>query len=70
MSTGDSAAPSPPEVVAAVPAAPVKKTSIVDMIWNDSTKLTIYLAIWYLGNIYCKLKFRSHENIKKTLEKH
>ena len=28
------------------------KKSFVDMIWNENTKLTIYLAVWYLGNIY------------------
>jgi solute carrier family 35, member E1 len=36
------------------PVAPVaeKKSSFIDLIWNDGTKLTIYLAVWYLGNIY------------------
>lgn len=32
-----------------------EKKSIVDIVWNKDTKLAIYLAIWYLGNIYCKL---------------
>ena len=31
-----------------------QKTSFIDKVWNSQTKLTIYLAIWYLGNIYCK----------------
>lgn len=29
-----------------------QKTSFIDKVWNSQTKLTIYLAIWYLGNIY------------------
>jgi hypothetical protein len=36
-------------VVAA--AAPEEK-GILSMIWNESTKLAFYLAIWYSGNIY------------------
>jgi len=28
------------------------KTSLLDKVWNKNTKLTIYLSIWYLGNIY------------------
>jgi len=31
-----------------------EKTSFIDKIWNSQTKLTIYLGIWYLGNIYCE----------------
>jgi len=30
---------------------PAKK-SFIDSIWNENTKLSAYLAIWYLGNIY------------------
>jgi len=33
------------------------KTSLLDKVWNKNTKLTIYLAIWYLGNIYCTSSF-------------
>jgi len=36
------------DVVATEPA----KKSFLDSIWNDSTKLFAYLAVWYLGNIY------------------
>lgn len=35
---------------AVVAAAP--KTGFFDMIWNENTKLFVYLAIWYVGNIY------------------
>lgn len=35
-------------------AAPAPKKSFLDLIWNENTKLTVYLAVWYLGNIYCK----------------
>jgi len=28
------------------------KKSFIDLIWNENTKLSIYLAVWYLGNIY------------------
>lgn len=27
--------------------------SFISKIWNEKTKLVIYLGIWYLGNIYC-----------------
>jgi hypothetical protein len=27
--------------------------TFIDKIWNDDTKLATYLAVWYLGNIYC-----------------
>jgi len=47
-----SPAPAAVEVVAAAPAPPAPKKSFIDLIWNDGTKLTIYLAVWYLGNIY------------------
>ena len=30
------------------------KTGFFDLIWNENTKLIVYLAIWYVGNIYCK----------------
>lgn len=36
------------EVVAAAPPAVEKKGGL----WNDTTKLITYLAVWYLGNIY------------------
>jgi hypothetical protein len=35
-------------------AAPAPKKGLFDSIWNENTKLTFYLAVWYLGNIYCK----------------
>lgn len=44
-----SPASSAAEVVAA---EPEKKGGLMSMIWNEGTKLTIYLAVWYLGNIY------------------
>ncbi len=28
--------------------------SLISYIWNENTKLMFYLAVWYLGNIYCK----------------
>lgn len=28
--------------------------SFIDKVWNDDTKLATYLAVWYLGNIYCE----------------
>lgn len=37
-------------VVAA--AAPEENKGFLSLIWNESTKLAIYLAIWYSGNIY------------------
>ena len=44
------------EIVGAskAPAAPAAKKSLFQTIWNENTKLTFYLAVWYLGNIYCK----------------
>lgn len=39
------------------------KTSLLDKVWNKNTKLTIYLAIWYLGNIYCTSSFFLHDAI-------
>ena len=42
------------EPAAEIVAAEAKKSSFIDLIWNENTKLTIYLAVWYLGNIYCK----------------
>jgi hypothetical protein len=32
-------------------------SSFIDKIWNDDTKLATYLAVWYLGNIYCEFGF-------------
>ena len=40
------------EIVAAN--ATEEKKGFLSTIWNDNTKLTVYLAVWYLGNIYCK----------------
>jgi hypothetical protein len=37
---------------AEIVAAETKKTSFIDSVWNDSTKLFAYLSVWYLGNIY------------------
>lgn len=37
-------------VVAA--AVEVPKKTLMDRVWNDQTKLSVYLAVWYLGNIY------------------
>ena len=31
-----------------------ESSTLLDKIWNDNTKLLTYLAVWYLGNIYCK----------------
>lgn len=31
-----------------------KKQGLLERIWNDNTKIVAYLAVWYLGNIYCK----------------
>jgi len=39
-------------VVAKAATPPPAKKSFMDSIWNDNTKLTVYLAVWYLGNIY------------------
>lgn len=42
------------EIVAKAQSVPVPaetKKSFVDLIWNENTKLSIYLAVWYLGNI-------------------
>jgi hypothetical protein len=36
------------EVVAAKPVVAAPK-SFIDKIWNEDTKLTAYLAVWYLG---------------------
>jgi hypothetical protein len=42
-------------VGAAAAKAPVAQpTSFISKIWNENTKLGFYLAVWYLGNIYCK----------------
>jgi solute carrier family 35 protein E1 len=40
------------DVVAAAKKAEPAKASFIDSIWNENTKLTAYLAVWYLGNIY------------------
>lgn len=39
-------------IVAKAATPPPAQKSFIDLIWNDGTKLTIYLAVWYLGNIY------------------
>ena len=53
MSEESAPAPAPAaEVVASAP-----KKSFIDFIWNEQTKLGIYLAVWYLGNIYCTKYF-------------
>lgn len=31
-----------------------EKKSLIDMVWNENTKIWVYLGVWYLGNIYCK----------------
>ena len=31
------------------------KKSLIDTVWNEQTKLSIYLAVWYIGNIACKI---------------
>jgi hypothetical protein len=41
-------------VAAATPVKEAPKKSFKELFWNDSTKLTVYLAVWYLGNIYCE----------------
>jgi len=46
------AAAEEPAAVVAAPPAPAAKNSMIDVIWNDSTKLVTYLGVWYLGNIY------------------
>lgn len=28
-----------------------EKKSLIDTVWNENTKLSIYLAVWYIGNI-------------------
>lgn len=38
------------EIVAAKAAAPVEPT-LIEKIWNENTKLTAYLAVWYIGNV-------------------
>ena len=38
-------------IVAADAIPSPKKKSFIDSIWNENTKLTAYLAVWYLGNI-------------------
>jgi len=50
--SSEEAAPVPAAPVEVVAASPPAQKSFVDYIWNDGTKLTIYLAVWYLGNIY------------------
>lgn len=51
LKSAEDATPSNPEVVAAAPAVEEKK-GFLSSIWNENTKLTAYLAVWYLGNIY------------------
>lgn len=33
---------------------PGKEKGLLGSVWNDNTKLAFNLAVWYLGNIYCK----------------
>jgi solute carrier family 35 protein E1 len=41
------------DVVGAVAKAPEpKSTGLLSKIWNENTKLSFYLLVWYLGNIY------------------
>lgn len=54
LMSSEEASPAP-AAVEVVAAAPAPKKSFIDLIWNDGTKLTIYLAVWYLGNIFCKI---------------
>ena len=42
------------EIVAATP----EKSTLISKIWNKDTKLFFYLAVWYIGNIYCEFCFR------------
>jgi hypothetical protein len=44
------------EVVASSSGSNTNK-SFIDAIWNDNTKLVVYLAVWYLGNIYCESNY-------------
>ena len=39
---------SEPEVVAS------GKEGFLSKFWTEEVKLSVYLAVWYLGNIYCK----------------
>ena len=39
-------------IVAKAATPPPPSKSFVDVIWNENTKLSVYLAVWYLGNIY------------------
>lgn len=54
-SAEDAAVPAEPAVVAAAPAvpapAPVKSTSFLAKL-KDNAPIILYLAVWYLGNIY------------------
>lgn len=34
-----------------------KNKGLFGSIWNENTKLAFNLAVWYLGNIYCKLTY-------------
>lgn len=45
-------------VGAAAKAPQPKPTGLLSMIWNENTKLSFYLLVWYLGNIYCKYSER------------
>mmetsp|Transcript_8303 Transcript_8303/g.11604 ORF Transcript_8303/g.11604 Transcript_8303/m.11604 type:complete len:401 (+) Transcript_8303:61-1263(+) len=46
MDSGDSSSNS------AVVVAAGEKKSLIDTIWNENTKLTAYLIVWYLGNVF------------------
>ena len=39
------------EIVAAA-AAPAPAPTFMEKIWNPTTQLSAYMAVWYLGNIY------------------
>lgn len=41
------------EIVAKVETAPVVKKTLLETVWNPQTQLVLYMAVWYLGNIYC-----------------
>lgn len=42
------------EGIANTVAAAETKPSLLASIWNENTKLSFYLLVWYMGNIYCK----------------
>jgi hypothetical protein len=38
----------------AAPAKAPEKTGLLAKVWNEQTQISIYITIWYLGNVYCK----------------